>query len=78
MWDEGEVRKIVNAAQGALDRLGLVQGSKSMRGLVICFGVSVYGYSYSYIMLATQGFSEAMLLLLPLADKRQKVRDQHV
>ncbi len=34
------MKKIVNAAQWALDRLGLVQGSKSMRGLVICFGVS--------------------------------------
>ena len=40
VWDEGEVRKIVHAAQWALDRLELVLGSKSMRGLVVCFGVS--------------------------------------
>ena len=52
MWDDGEVRKILTAAQWVLDRLGLVQGAKSMRGLVICFGVSrlytcVYNVNFS-------------------------------
>lgn len=40
VWDDGEVRKILTAAQWVLDRLVLVKGAKSMRGLVICFGVS--------------------------------------
>ena len=39
VWDDGEVRKILRIADWVLDRLGLVQGAKSMRGLVICFGV---------------------------------------
>lgn len=39
MWDEAEVRKIVRAAHWTLDRLGLVKVAKSMRSLVICFGV---------------------------------------
>jgi hypothetical protein len=56
VWDEAEVRKIISAAHWTLDRLGLVKVAKSMRSLVICFG----------------GLSEAMALLLSLADKRQK------
>ena len=39
MWDSAEVNKIVQTAHWVLDRLELVQGSKSMRSLVICFGV---------------------------------------
>ena len=39
VWDDGEVRKLLRIADWVLDRLGLVQGAKSMRGLVICFGV---------------------------------------
>lgn len=39
MWDEAEVRKIIRAAHWSLDRLGLVKVAKSMRSLVICFGV---------------------------------------
>ena len=39
VWDDGEVRKILRTADWVLDRLGLVQGAKSMRGLVVCFRV---------------------------------------
>ena len=39
MWDSAEVNKIVKTAQWVMDRLELVQGSRSMRSLVICFGV---------------------------------------
>ena len=41
VWDDGEVRKIIRAAHWVLDRLGLMQAAKSLRSLVICFGVSV-------------------------------------
>ena len=37
--DEAEVRKIICAAHWTLDRLELVKVAKSMRSLVICFGV---------------------------------------
>ena len=40
IWDEAEVRKIISAAHWTLDRLGLVKVAKSMRSLVICFGVN--------------------------------------
>ena len=40
VWDEAEVCKIIRAAHWTLDRLGLVKVAKSMRSLVICFGVS--------------------------------------
>ena len=39
VWDEAEVRKIICAAHWTLDRLELVKVAKSMRSLVICFGV---------------------------------------
>ena len=39
VWDEAEVRKIISAAHWTLDRLGLVKVAKSMRALVVCFGV---------------------------------------
>lgn len=39
VWDSAEVNKIVQMAHWVMDRLELVQGSKSMRSLVICFGV---------------------------------------
>ena len=42
MWDEAEVRKIICAAHWTLDRLGLVKVAKSMRSLVVCFGVNDY------------------------------------
>ena len=38
-WDAAEVRKIVVAANMLLDRLHLVEVSKSMRGLLICLKV---------------------------------------
>ena len=38
-WDAAEVRKIVDAANLLLDRLHLVEVSKSMRGLLICLKV---------------------------------------
>ena len=46
IWDDGEVRRILRTAEWALDRLGLVQGSKSMRSLVICYGVSAAARVY--------------------------------
>ena len=56
MWDEAEVRKIISAAHWTLDRLGLVKVAKSMRSLVICFGVCIDHllrhtgiYQYTYI-----------------------------
>ena len=52
MWDGAEVKKIVQTALWVLDRLELVQGSKSMRSLVICFGVrigSVFKNPYIHI-----------------------------
>lgn len=39
LWDNAEVKRIVQTARWVIDRLGLVQGTKSMRSLVICFGV---------------------------------------
>ena len=86
VWDEAEVRKIIRAAHWTLDRLGLVKVAKSMRSLVICFGVSetiiapsTIHTTLHYILLLyiesvflSQGLSEAMTLLLSLADKRQK------
>lgn len=40
VWDDGEVRKIICTAHWVLDRLGLMQAAKSLRSLVICFGVN--------------------------------------
>ena len=57
IWDEAEVRRIVDAGQWFLDRLALVEGAQSQRGVVICF----------------KGLSDALLHLLALVDKRMKV-----
>ena len=40
VWDMGEVDRIVSTARWALDRVSLVEASRSMRGLVVCFRVS--------------------------------------
>ena len=47
----------MDAGQWFLDRLALVEGAQSQRGLVICF----------------KGLSDALLHLLALVDKRLKV-----
>ena len=39
VYDEAEVRKIVIAARWVMDRLGLVEGVTSPRGLVVSFKV---------------------------------------
>lgn len=39
VYDEAEVRKIVRAARWVMDRLGLVEGVTSPRGLVVSFKV---------------------------------------
>ena len=59
MWDEAEIRRIVDSAQWFLDRLTLVEGTQSQRSLVICF----------------KGLSDALLHLLTLVNKRLKVSE---
>ncbi|XP_070540271.1 uncharacterized protein [Ptychodera flava] len=54
--DNAEVRKIVKASHWLLDRLTLLQSVQTMKALVTCF----------------KGFTEALLLLSNLTDKRQK------
>lgn len=39
VYDEAEVRKVVQAARWVMDRLGLVEGVTSPRGLVVSFKV---------------------------------------
>lgn len=56
VYDEAEVRKIVRAARWVMDRLGLVEGVTSQRGLVVSF----------------KGFTESLMLLASLCNKRQK------
>lgn len=54
--DTGERRKLIRAAYSSLDRLGLVAGVRSMRGLLVCF----------------KGFTEALVLLLELVEGRKQ------
>ncbi|XP_077992184.1 catenin alpha-like [Glandiceps talaboti] len=54
--DDAEVRKIIKASHWLLDRLTLLQSVQTMKALVTCF----------------KGFTEALMLLSNLTDKRQK------
>ncbi|KAI6654324.1 alpha-catenin [Oopsacas minuta] len=54
--DSGERRRLIRAAYSSIDRLGLVAGVRSMRGLLVCF----------------KGFTEAMVLLLELIEGRKQ------
>ena len=53
--DTGERKKLIRAAYSSLDRLGLVAGVRSMRGLLVCF----------------KGFADAMVTLLELVEIRK-------
>ncbi|XP_035671714.1 catenin alpha-1-like isoform X2 [Branchiostoma floridae] len=56
VWDDAEVRKIVHAAHWVLERVNVMMTASNMKGLVACF----------------KGFSEAVMLLANLTDKRQQ------
>ncbi|XP_019646308.1 PREDICTED: catenin alpha-1-like [Branchiostoma belcheri] len=56
VWDDAEVRKIVHAAHWVLERVNVMMTTSNMKGLVACF----------------KGFSEAVMLLANLTDKRQQ------
>ena len=59
--DTAERRKLIRAVYSSLDRLGLVAGVRSMRGLLVCF----------------KGFTEALVLLLELVEgRKQDTTDQ--
>ena len=49
VYDEAEVRKVVRAARWVMDRLGLVEGVTSPRGLVVSFKVLSLQYVLFFI-----------------------------
>lgn len=53
--DMGQKRKLIRAAYSSIDRLGLVAGVRSMRGLLVCF----------------RGFTDEILHLMELISVRQ-------
>ncbi|XP_031549305.1 catenin alpha-1-like [Actinia tenebrosa] len=56
VYDKAEVHKIVCAAHWVMDRLGLTEAVTSLKGFVVSF----------------KGFSESLILLVSLCDKRQR------
>ena len=69
VYDEAEVRKIVRAARWVMDRLGLVEGVTSPRGLVVSFKVLSLKLILFVIIINVKVFSFNCFLCLKLLTK---------